>query len=523
MLMTIPLGIYFLTPIVLVIFNRARLNVGYQWFLALGAAALAWLLLVFSYLRLPLEVTLPFWQLGSYQDDVPVLLLDSVSWSYAVAVATLALAVLLTDAARTRWFKPMSWASGLAFTGFGLLAILAQNPMVLLPAWAAIDLIETWILLNMVSSSAHRERVVVVLTIRLAGIFFLMLAVLRAHFQGFVLAFDAIPPEAGGYLLLAVGVRLGILPPHQAFLKEPRLSRNQGTIVRLIPIASTLVLLTRVADVGAPSTWTPYLAAAALVAALYGSAAWVRSKNELDGRPFWILGMAALAFASSVYGQPIASMAWGIGLLFSGSILFLMSYRVPKLLFPGFLGLVGISALPYAPTWEGARLYGSIPWILLTPFLLAHVLIVLGYVRFALHHHKPDYQLEPWAWVLYLLGLTLLPVMHFGLGWTIRSNTLLRPNWGSMAAWGGVLAVGLATLAARYLPRRLPLPARVMPALQGVLSLSWLYGIIWWVYRAVGKLLAAISLILEGEGGVLWALLMLILLISVMAQRGVGG
>jgi len=291
----------------------------------------------------------------------------------------------------------------------------------------------------------------------------------------------------------------------------------------LIPIASTLVLLTRVADVGAPSTWTPYLAAAALVAALYGSAAWVRSKNELDGRPYWILGMAALAFASAVYGQPIASMAWGIGLLFSGSILFLMSYRVQNLLFPGLLGLVGISALPYAPTWEGVRLYGSIPWILLIPFLLAHVLIVLGYVRFALHHHKPDYQLESWAWVLYLLGLTLLPVMHFGLGWTTRSNALLRSNWLSLAAWGGALAVGLALLAVRFLPRRLPLPARVMPALQGVLSLSWLYGIVWWVYRAVGKLLAAISLILEGEGGVLWALLMLILLISVMAQRGVGG
>jgi len=202
--MTIPLGLYFLTPIVLVIINRARLNVGYQWFLALGAAALAWLMLVFSYLRLPLEVALPFWQLGSYQDDVPVLLLDSVSWSYAVAVATLALAVLLTDAARTRWFKPMSWASSLAFTGFGLLAILAKNPMILLPAWAALDLIETWILLNLVSSSAHRERVVVVFTIRLAGIFLLLLAVMRAHFQGFTLAFDAIPPEVGGYLLLAV-------------------------------------------------------------------------------------------------------------------------------------------------------------------------------------------------------------------------------------------------------------------------------------------------------------------------------
>ena len=523
MLMVFPIGIYFLTSIVVVIFDRAKLKIGYPWFFALGGATLAWLSLLFSYFRIPLELATPFWQFGRYINDIPALRLDKVSWSYAAAIATLALAVLLTDAARTRWFKPTDWAYSLALTGFGLLAIFSQNPMVLLPAWAALDFIETWILLNLVGSSPHRERVVVVFSIRIAGLVFLLLAVLRAHYRGLALTFDAVPPEVGGYLILAAGMRLGILPPHQAFLEEPHLSRSLGTIVRMIPITSTLVLLTRTAEVGAPTAWTPYLVAASIIAALYGSSAWARSKNELDGRPYWILGMAALAFIAAVYKQPDASLAWGLGLVFSGSVLFLMSYRVPKLLFPGLLGLWGISALPFSPTWGGMAVYQSIPWYLYIPFLLTQILFVFGYIRFSRRAPEPDYHLEAWAWVIYPLGLTIVPLMHIWVGWITSSNTLPEHAMISPIWWGSMLVIGLAVLAIRFLPQRFPLHPQVSSALQDFLSLDWLYKIFWWSYRAIGKLLSSISLILEGEGGVLWALLILILLISVMVQNRIGG
>jgi len=523
MIIIIPLIIYFLTPIVLVIMNRARLKIGYQWFIALGSAFLAWLLLIFSYLRLPIRVNLPFWQFDHSLGDIPSLLLDSTSWPYVVAIATLVLAVLLTDAARMGWISPTAWASGLFLTGFGLLAVLALSPMILLPAWVALDFIETGILLHLVSSSRHRERVVVSFSIRIIGLFLMLLAVLRARYQGLALAYDAIPPEVGGYIMLAVGARLGVLPPHQAFLEEPRLRRGLGTIVRLIPVASSLVLLTRAADVGVPSTWSPYLVAAAVIAALYGSTSWARSKNELNARPYWILGMSAFAFIAAVYAKPNASLAWGVGLLFSGSILFLMSYRVPKLLFPGLLGLIGLSALPFSPTWGGMAIYQSMPWILKIPFLVSQIFLVLGYIRFARHAPRPDYRLEPWAWIIYPLGLTLLPLVHFWVGWIIRPSTLVTFDWLSLKWWGGALAVGLAFLTIRLLHQRLTLPPQFAPLVQGFLSLEWLYGFVWRLYRALGKLLASISMILEGEGGVLWALLLLILLISVMVQQGVGG
>ncbi|MEN8172837.1 MAG: hypothetical protein ABFS03_08150, partial [Chloroflexota bacterium] len=509
MIIIIPLFIYFLIPIPLLITHRAHIKIGYQWFIALTSAFLAWILLLISYFRLPIRVNLPSWQFNYGLGDIPSLLLDSTSWPYAIAVATIVLAVMLTDVVGMDRVTSRAWASDLSLAGFGLVAILAPSPMILLPAWVALDFIETSILLRLVSNSHQRERVIVSLFIRLIGIFIMLLAVLRTRFLGLAFTFDAIPPVVASYIMLAAGARLGVMPPHQAFLEEPRMRRGLGTILRLIPVAASLVLLTRAAEVGAPITWTPYLIAAAVVAALYGSTSWARAKNELNGRPHWILGVSTLAFIAAVVADPIASLAWGIGLLFSGSILFLMSYRVPKLLFPGILGLICISALPFSPSWGGMGFYQSIPWILQIPFLLSQIFLVLGYIRFAGHAPKPEHQLEPWAWIIYPLGLTLLPIVHFWVGWVSRPSAYAAFNLLSLKWWGGALAVGLAFITISLLYRKLTLPSQVAPFVQKLLSLEWLYGAFWKLYRMLGKLLASISLILEGEGGVLWALILL--------------
>jgi len=62
-----------------------------------------------------------------------------------------------------------------------------------------------------------------------------------------------------------------------------------------------------------------------------------------------------------------------------------------------------------------------------------------------------------------------------------------------------------------------------MTTFGNVFSLGWLYRLFWWFYRAIGTLASNIALILEGEGGVLWALLLLVLLVTLIIQQGGGG
>jgi hypothetical protein len=45
----------------------------------------------------------------------------------------------------------------------------------------------------------------------------------------------------------------------------------------------------------------------------------------------------------------------------------------------------------------------------------------------------------------------------------------------------------------------------------------------WAIYRSIGRLIAIVTSIMEGEGGVLWAMVLLVILISLLAQSGLGG
>ena len=57
--------------------------------------------------------------------------------------------------------------------------------------------------------------------------------------------------------------------------------------------------------------------------------------------------------------------------------------------------------------------------------------------------------------------------------------------------------------------------------LDEVFSLRWLYRLLGSAYQLVGRGLHLISNLLEGGGGVLWAFLLVVLLLSLVTQLGV--
>ena len=86
-------------------------------------------------------------------------------------------------------------------------------------------------------------------------------------------------------------------------------------MVRMVtPVVSSLVLLVRVA--GGVTADGAFLYGGLLVltafAGLYAGYYWLMAKNEIEGRSFWVLGMASLAIASALRGQPVAAQAWGL-------------------------------------------------------------------------------------------------------------------------------------------------------------------------------------------------------------------
>jgi len=506
---------------------------GGMWLLAVLGALTAWVLILMTRPRLPVEITLPAWQIGDLPGAPLSLLLDEISWPFAVAATVLPLAAMLTDVAHLRDQDVQVWASTLALGGVGLIAAVAGTPVTLLLAWTVIDVSDVFVLLRRVEGSAARERVVVSFSSRVAGMLFLVLAMIRVQAAGDVFAFTSIPAESTGYLLVAAGLRLGVFPPRQPHLGAPDQRRGLGTITRLLPAIASLVFVVRIATAGGIAGMRDFWAATLLVlttvAALYGAWQWYRAGSALQGRSFWLLSLAAFSLITAMQGLVAASMAWGLAALFSGALLFLFAEMERRwmLLFP-VLGAVCFSALPLTPAWEGSALFGALGWGYAVAFALALGLLFAGYLRHARRDEGETAPLERWMWLVYPLGLGLLPLTHSGIvyfRWVrgTRAVTFQTAGW-----WFGLIPLGLAALflvwSNRQAASAFPLPgAESLTGARQPFNLNFIYRFFWLIYRLVGRFINLLSNLLEGEGGVLWAVLVLILVVvslNVLSMEG---
>jgi hypothetical protein len=422
-----------------------------------------------------------------------------------------------------------AWASSLALTAFGLLGVMAGNPLTLLLAWAALDLLELIILLGQVSDSNARERIIIRFAAGVGGIVLLLEAILQASSTGKNLGFSFIPPQASLLFMLAAALRLGAPPLHLPFVQEPLLRRGLGTSLRLIPAAASLTLLVRCANVGVSSSLTPWFLLLAGIGSLYGAWNWATSDDELAGRPFWVFATAMLVLSAAVRGQPAASLAWALVCLFSGGLIFLNSIHVKNMLPFWILGLISLSALPFTPAWNGMQVYNDTHMvspatgllvILALITLITHALLLTGYVR---HLSRPQIMppgMERWVWLIYPLGLGFLLIIFYLVGLWARP-AIKEVSW---TGWGGgAAALVLAGVFWQLRTRQLRLPRSVATVARKILSPGWFYSFFSALYRSLHTVTDWNTMILEGEGGILWSFLLLVLILSLLASQGLGG
>lgn len=516
-------AILFLVSLILAGLDRSRIRIGYAWFLGVGASLVSWILVLIFYPVEAQAIPLLDWESSALSIGSPGLRVDAVSWPYAVAILTLLLSILLTEGAHVHEMRVGSWAAAFALAGAGLLAVTAANPLTLLLTWALVDLSETTILMVILKENQKREQLVITFFVRVFGLFWVIAAILQAQVAGKPLVFDALPIEGSIFLVLAASLRLGVFPPHSPYFQDPALRRGLITLVRLVPVAASLVLLSRVAAVGVVGIWDFPLLAVAAWAMVYGIFAWLSSSNELDGRPFWILGLSSFVVAAAVHAQSQASQAWGLTLVFTGSVLFLYSVRSPRSIVIPMIGLVGSSALPFTPAWQGMALFSNIHPVFAVIFGLGLAGLIGGYFRHLMRVDASPEALERWVWLVYPLGLAFLPLSHWFVSWKLGFLSLPAKGVSPLIWVGGAAVAGLAALSWTF---RLNLASRItrmMDWLRKIFSLTWFYRSLWWIYRTASRLITYLGRIFEGEGGVLWAVLIITLLVLIVVRLETGG
>ena len=295
----------------MLVLHQVRPGFRYFWLLAAFALLVEWTIVLLMRLSLPLVLRLPAWQPSELYHASPALLLDSISWSFALGVTTLTLAAIFTDVGRSPENGWLFWTASLAFTGLVLFSILAGNLLTLLLAWAAFDFFELVLLLSLSQESQTRGRVVAAFATRISGILLLVAAILIASAQGVSWTFEVLTPQISLILLIAAILRLLIFPqPASAYTGSFPLNKLT-TLLSYLSAGTSLVLIAR-CGISALPVSSPTLLLLAGLAALLAGLSWTASSDEQTGQPYWIFGMALLALAASLRAQPSAALWRGV-------------------------------------------------------------------------------------------------------------------------------------------------------------------------------------------------------------------
>ena len=536
MILLLPIGLLLVAAFLISILDRYNPKFGTGWLLASAVSIITWLTYFFMRLRLPTMLNILSWEgsdlnlLGQFS-----LLLDYNSWPYALSLITITLAVILTDAARTRYDStPLSWAASLAITAFGLLALQSGTSLTLMITWVVVDLIELLYLLRLEVVKRSHASMVFSYGVRTTSILILLLAAIQAWQINGSFNLTEIPPKAGLLFLLSAGLRLGILPLNLSFLQEPNLRRGAGNIIRLAPVVSSLSLLARLPVnmvTGNFQGWMPIIQSLLAIAALYAAFRWFSTSDEIEGRPYWIVALASLAAVCVLNGAPSSSLAWGIALILPGSLLFLYNPRVQRMNFLQYFGLIGLIGLPFTPLasgWLGLAANGVTVWTIV--FTLVHSIMVFGYLKHILQPSGEVGALESWARIVYPLGFIIIIQAIVALGLIGWPGSLTLGTWW-LGLISNILIITAIVLVWRFgiNPPYVHLPASskltkvfdwLLPRLELIFRLEWLYKILLWVKDLSTVILKVLSSILEGEGGILWTILLMVLLISILAGLG---
>jgi hypothetical protein len=513
MLILVSCLLLFVTALTLIILRVAQPVARYTWLVAAGGGILT-LLSVFLWLvQMPFEIALPAWQPASLFTTPILFRADEISWPFSISIAALTLAVLLTAAARPVFVNSFSWVGTLALGGVGILAVTADNPLTLLLVWASLDLTELITQVRSVNGKSNNEKVVVSFFARALGLGLLLWANVVNAAGGGGSDFQSISAGVGLYLAAAAGLRLGVFPLHLPYSSESSLRRGLGTSLRLISAASSMVLLAHTPAGSLNSMAASLFTTLALVAAIYGGWMWLRAPDELNGRPYWTISLVSLSVISALSGNPTGAIAWGCALVLAGGSLFLSSVQLPWLNRATLAGVWSLSSLPFSLTagaWLG-RLGFFLPFV-----IVAQALTVAGFIRHALRPTGRDsLESQPgWARAVYPAGILLLVIVQFLLGFIGWDGALQVGAW-LQALIASLLTFGLVWATPRF---RILNPIRAHWVTSTTSRWSGVSQGFWSLYRGLAKISQAISVTLEGEGGIMWTLLFVVLFVSLLAQ-----
>jgi hypothetical protein len=225
------------------------------------------------------------------------------------------------------------------------------------------------------------------------------------------------------------------------------------------------------------------------------------------------MGLISLSVSAALMQNPLGSAAWGSACLFAGGLLFLYSHRNRVLTITLLIAAFILSSLPFSLTATGWPEDLSRIWMTLIFLIPLQSLLTAGYIRTIALEEKENLDNQPrWVNVFYPMGLVSLALSGLVLGITGWEGASQLGGW-IPAAIGAVL-----TIIITFVLVRIPIPPPLDSSLlKRPVAWAGIFITLWWgLYRMLRRLLDILTTTFEGDGGVLWTILFLIVFVSIL-------
>jgi hypothetical protein len=520
MLIILPAAILSATIIIMLVMIRRDVGRGLIWSAATIGSTAAIIVSLFLVRALPIELVLRS-SAGSIFNRLPLTMtLDETAWSFQTSLLAILSAVLLTVTRRQASSGPGAWLGTLGIAMVGLVAVQAGTLSTLLSAWFLIDTLELIVLIGSRRASHNLGKLITSFLLRYVGILLGLIAVIQPG-EGKLNDYNI-------YLFLAVMLRLGAFP-FWPYWGDTKALIGLGTMMMAVRVTSVLVPLARLTPGSIPPQWAGLLTTYCLLLMFYCTIQWLRLAATQDRRVYWIIGYGLVACLCVIHDLAASGTMWGVTALLCGSSLFLFTDRSRFYIVIPLAGLLAMTGLPFTPVslgWSG--LLGSpVDWRA-TPFIAAHVLYLLGFIRLAFKTGYGEGRAEGLSRFAYPAGLILLLLMPWIILLVAGVETPLLDWWAGFITFALLLVMIIIFRGQIFENEELKLPAdrfwktagQMLERILAALQQDWLINLFDRIFRWVGRITASISNILEGDGGVLWVLLLLALFASLISSGG---
>jgi len=482
--------------------------------------------------RLPTAVALSRWQTDSLFGGALRLTADGASWLLALALLLALFSTCLIGLSSRTKRAGRHRGGSLLVVACALVAVFADNLMTLAIAWAALDLVTFFSL-----ALARGEKwVAAEFTIGLFAVALVLAAALVGVQAGVPPGLGGgEPPAQGGlFLVLATMLRLGLYPVHVGARRI--LGSRWGQIESITRLASIAVAVDLLAVLALQTQVIPlrgWLTLAALAGGLVGGWKWYSASTPREQLTHMLLAQTGVIVLTFLWGGQWAEagvIAQGLSVLLAGTVLSLFRGDVATGRSGAFSPAVAALVLGGLPVTEGfvgtLAVYSGLLqagiWALALPIVVVvQALLIAGALRLAFFPGQGPPQQAPFAKTGYLLGLAMPAATGVLAGLSPdRLAALLGaaefPGWAAMLAPEGFTALGSALLAGGIgiglwqFWEQLQVKRAAIPhlALVSALELRWLHASLRTMYRGLARAMHAAALVLEGQGGVLWALVL---------------